>query len=325
MSIYRTLKGYSVKATEDDPDNVKEGQIWYESTEEVIKLAPKIGAWASGGNVNTARRQSTGAGTQTASIIAFGLGDGFSNATEEYDGSSWANQNNAPFAVYNAAGGGTQTAFVATGGDLGPAINAVTAEYDGTNWSTTNNHPASKNGSSGTGTQTALVSTGGNPSITATYYYNGSTWADQSATLSTGRSELTNGSCGTQTAALLVGGETPSSTYRAEVEEWNGTSWSEQNNITAARQVATSGTQTAAIAYGGEVAGPAVTAVTQVYDGTSWTTVAAMATAARARGGLGDGSTSIAALASSGHNGSGNIASTEEFTEAVTTRTADLS
>ena len=87
MSIYRTLKGYSVKAIADDPDNVKEGQIWYESTEEVVKLAPKIGAWASGANFPATKRLLAGFGTQTAAIAAGGSPN---NAlTFHYNGSAW--------------------------------------------------------------------------------------------------------------------------------------------------------------------------------------------------------------------------------------------
>jgi len=233
MPDFRTLKGLFIKHVSSDPSNLVEGDIWYNSTTRTLKCAPLIGAWSSGEDVNTARRQSKGAGTQTAMIIMGGYGPAFSNATEEYDGTDWTSATNAPFAVYNAYGGGTQTAFVVTGGDLGPAVNAVTAEWDGTNWSTTNNHPAPKNSASGTGTQTALVSTGGAPAPTvATFYYNGSTWADQSASLGTARYELTNASCGTQTAALLVSGDVPG--YVTNAEEWNGTAWSEQNDIPTA-------------------------------------------------------------------------------------------
>jgi len=324
MANYKDLHGFEIKHLSSDPANPIEGEIWYNTTTRTLKVAPLIGAWASGNNVNTARRQSKGAGTQTAMIIMGGYGPAFSNATEEYDGTDWTSATNAPFAVYNAYGGGTQTAFVVTGGDLGPAINAVTAEWDGTNWTTTNNHPAARNGSSGAGTQTALVSTGGSTPAptTATFYYNGSTWADQSASLGTARYELSNASCGTQTAALLVSGDVPG--YVANVEEWNGTAWSEQNDIpTATRQIATSGTQTAALAYGGETPGPAVTAVTLGYDGTNWATETSMATARRAVGGMGSGATSLAAVAASGHNGTANVATTEEYTKAVTVRSVD--
>jgi hypothetical protein len=49
-----------------------------------------VQAWAAGGNLGTARRSFAGAGTQTAGL-AFGgyYNQECSNATEEYDGSTW--------------------------------------------------------------------------------------------------------------------------------------------------------------------------------------------------------------------------------------------
>ena len=326
MATYKEIFGKKIQSLASDiPAAQGEGQIWYNETSDTFKTSVITSAWASGGAVNTARRQGSGAGTQTAALLYAGYGPAFSNALEEYNGSSWTTATAGPFSVYNAAGGGTQTAYVATGGDLGPAINTVTAEWNGASWSTESAFPAAKNGASGAGTQTALVSTGGSPAPTvATYYYNGTSWSDQSASLNTARYENTNSSCGTQTAALLVGGEVPP--FVANVEEWNGTAWSDQNAIpTATRQIATSGIQTSALAYGGEVPGPAVTAVTLAYDGTTWSTSTSMATARRGPGGLGEGALSTAALASSGHDGSANTDATEEFTVAAAVKTVTTS
>jgi hypothetical protein len=52
-------------------------------------FSPATGAWASGGNMGTARNSLAGAGTQTAGLGFGGSTGSFSNATEEYDGSSW--------------------------------------------------------------------------------------------------------------------------------------------------------------------------------------------------------------------------------------------
>ena len=57
---------------------------------------------------------------------------------------------------------------------------------------------------------------------------------------------------------------------KAETEEYNGTSWSEQNDAsTARRNTAGAGTQTAAFAAGGLTT--TSVADTEEYDGTSWT------------------------------------------------------
>ena len=86
MTTYRALKGYNIKSVTSDPANTKEGQIWYNSTTSSIKLSPVIGAWASGGNLNSASRFGGGIGTQTAAAKFSGTGT--EKVNEEYDGST---------------------------------------------------------------------------------------------------------------------------------------------------------------------------------------------------------------------------------------------
>ena len=91
---------------------------------------------------------------------------------------------------------------------------------------------------------------------------------------------------GTYTAALAAGGETPPVT--ANVESYDGSSWTEIANLnTARRALAGSGTQTAGIVYGGVPN----TAITESWDGTSWTEVADLGTAISTNGGAGTGNT----------------------------------
>src|SRR6056300_861765 len=79
------------------------------------------------------------------------------------------------------------------------------------------------------------------------------------------------GGSGTQTAALATGGDQyPAPRYSVLVEEYNGTSWSEQNDLpTQNKNMGTCGTQTATLSFGGST--PAATNVTNLYDGTNWT------------------------------------------------------
>jgi hypothetical protein len=69
------------------------GQVWYNGTTKALKFTDETfsSAWATGNNLNTARQQLAGAGTQTAAL-AFGgeLAPGYTGATEEYDGTTWA-------------------------------------------------------------------------------------------------------------------------------------------------------------------------------------------------------------------------------------------
>ena len=111
MSTYRTVKGYSIKKVTGDPSNPKEGQVWYNSTEQKIKARLTIAAaWASGGNLNTARHAITGFGTQTAGLGAGGQNGPVKNESEEYNGTSWTEGNNLSSPRFYAGGAGTQTA-----------------------------------------------------------------------------------------------------------------------------------------------------------------------------------------------------------------------
>ena len=60
----------------------------------------------------------------------------------------------------------------------------------------------------------------------------------------------TTSSAGTQTANVIMGGQRPGNT--SNVEEYNGASWSEVNNMPySAGNLCGTGTQTAALAFGG--------------------------------------------------------------------------
>ena len=109
--------------------------------------------------------------------------------------------------------------------------------------------------------------------------------------MNTARSAIAG--CGTQTAALAVAGQHPS---KANVEKYDGTSWTEVADVNTARQdLGGSGTQTAAIVFGGEPR----TAIAESWDNSSWTEVADLNTARYGLGGNSIG-TSTAALAVGG-------------------------
>jgi hypothetical protein len=120
---------------------------------------------------------------------------------------------------------------------------------------------------------------------------------------------------GIQTAALCCTGfcDTPSpNTFVAVVEQWNGTSWSNVNDVNTARQTAGSaGTVTSAVIYGGQ---PGQQAVTEQWNGTGWTEVADLGTGREGLG-KGTGASSGSALAV-GKDGSPNTL-TEQWTDPV--------
>ena len=83
MSDYKTIHGFTVKSYTTDPDNLIQGQVWYDKTNEVLQLqAAGAGAWSTGNNINTGRDMAGGAGIQTAAIIAGGGTSPHQNAIE---------------------------------------------------------------------------------------------------------------------------------------------------------------------------------------------------------------------------------------------------
>ena len=139
-------------------------------------------AYGSPGNQNTSRLDGVAQnGTSTAGLLFQGrTGPGPVNtqATEEWDGSTWTASNNYPVAMVFAQGAGTQTAAVGFGGDKMPGETAQTTccTYDGSSWTVANSlgtavtrHASAKNG-----TQTAALSFGGNiPGATQTEEFTG--------------------------------------------------------------------------------------------------------------------------------------------------------
>jgi hypothetical protein len=141
-------------------------------------------------------------------------------------------------------------------------------------------------------------------------------WAT-GGTLNTAR--YSTGSAGIQTAALAFGGITvPPVT--ALTESYNGTSWTEVNDLNTARTLGNAGTQTSALGFGGS---PGPTAITESWNGTSWTEVNDLNSARRNLGGAGADNTS--ALAFGGEDpGAVRIANTETWNGTSWTEVNDL-
>ena len=163
MTTYRQLKGYNVKRVDSDPTNPQIGQVWYNDTINQIKVRTQVAAaWASGGNLNTARTIN-GTGTQTAGLGFGGNAPPPSNnevgKTEEYDGSAWSEQNDLNTARLGMGGAGTQTAGLAFAGRLAAPPSTLkdeTEEYNGTAWTEQNDINTARINLGGCGTQQQL-------------------------------------------------------------------------------------------------------------------------------------------------------------------------
>jgi hypothetical protein len=161
MSTYYQIFGGKINVVSADPSNPIEGQIWYNTTSEVLKYQTvSLGSWASGGNLSASRRYMMGTGTQTAGLAIGGTPS--SNSTEEYDGTSWTGGGALGTGRYLAAASGTQTVAALFGGEqAGVGKVAITEEYNGTSWTGGGNMGTARNQLGGCGTQTAGLGFGG--------------------------------------------------------------------------------------------------------------------------------------------------------------------
>jgi len=319
MVAYTGIQGQNILIVSSDPSNPVEGQIWYNSTSNLLKgyQFATINSFASGGNMGTATYGAAGAGTQTAAVV-FGGGSPYTlGTTQLYDGTAWTtNPTSMSPGTYVLASAGTQTAALAFGGKTGPgAQSSQTQKFNGSTWSPTGSLGNARYTISGAGIQTAAlafggVKTPGEQGQAATESFNGTSWTAVNS-MNTARGN--SGGCGTQTAALVVAGTTfPSSVPSSAVEAWNGTSWTTVTSYPASRAFLRSfGTQTASVTCGG---GPVVTA-TNLWNGTSWTANPTGLSTGRSL--LSVAGDQTLGLAASGNAATGQTAATEEWTGAA--------
>ena len=87
MTTYKEIFGKYVKNYSSDPSSDAEGQIWYNTTSGTFKSEVLVAdAWASGGNLGTARYYIAAAGTQTAGLGFGGYTTTAVANTEEFTG-----------------------------------------------------------------------------------------------------------------------------------------------------------------------------------------------------------------------------------------------
>ena len=236
MTTYKEIKGTQIEVLASDPSNPVEGQVWYNSTSTALKgsVRTTVGSWATGGSLNTGRRQMAGAGTSSSAALGFG---GYlapppaapSALCESYNGTSWTEVGDLNTARRGLAGNGTQTSALAYGGNTG-SVSAKTNSWNGSSWTEVNDLGTARQQGGGAGVD--------------------------------------------NTSALYSGGFTPPSTYQTVVEKWNGTNWTEVTDINTGRYgVQGFGIVTSALICGGEAGGSNYYKNTELYNGSNWTEV----------------------------------------------------
>ena len=240
--------------------------------------------FGSAPNLNTARMYGNhaGTGTGTAGLIFGGFIDPSPNAMtncEEYDGSSWSNTGSLNVAGSFLNGFGTQSDTVT---NVNTPNYAGTERYNGTSWTALPNMAVSTPGglygnAAGTSGTNGYLTTLG-PTLAATEEFNESTniitaaaWAS-GGNLNNARDEGASSQNGLQTAALYFGGyyTDPAVAY---TEQYDGTSWTNKNNLNTARYSgAGAGTTTAALYSGGFSNPSTLQSAVEEFDGTNWAT-----------------------------------------------------
>ncbi len=78
MATYKEIRGSQIEAVATDPSNPVEGQVWYNTTSNVLKAhaLTAAGSWATGTSMNTARGTAAGMGTTSAGIVVGGQNAG---------------------------------------------------------------------------------------------------------------------------------------------------------------------------------------------------------------------------------------------------------
>jgi len=300
MATYKEIHGVKVQYRDSDATAI-EGDVWYNASTGKLRMYASLGSWSSGAN-NPAPSSLAfvGAfGTATAGVWVGGYVDdaSYSDATLEYDGTSWTEGNDLPGTFAAGASGtgiGTLTAGLLCGWYHSTAPHGYlddTLEYDGTNWTAGGDLPIGAGDGNSSGTQTAglyITGTSGFPTTRTAQSceYDGSSWT-AGEDVNTIRMRGMGNSVGTQTAGMLVSGSAPGA-VAANVEHYDGTNWSEGADVNTARaNGGANGISTAAIAYGGGT--PSATGATESYDGSSWTEVADLSTARAGNRGAGGG------------------------------------
>ena len=161
MTTYKEIRGTNIEVVSSDPSNPVLGQVWYNSTDNVVKgFYSNPGSWATGGDLNQGRNSLGGAGTQTAALAFGGFVPPSSAKTEAYNGTNWTEVNdlNTARQLFGAAGA-TNTAALAFGGS--PSTKTVTETWNGTNWTEVNDLNTAIKSLAGAGTNTAALAFGG--------------------------------------------------------------------------------------------------------------------------------------------------------------------
>ena len=329
MAAYKDLVGQKITVVTSNPPEPKTGQMWYNSTDGVLRGLGILEAFTSAPNLPSISFRRTGFGVQTAGVIAGGSSTSTNRltVTEEYNGSGYSVGGSLNEGRRLASGAGTQTAglfYLGAGPSSDTDVSTKNESYDGSSFSEVGDLTTARQGAAGDGTQIAAFAAAGSiapgPSAAAETW-DGSSWTNLPSVNTTRR--FLSGS-GSPSAAVIFGGEVnpsgPSDTRKA-TEEYNGSSWTTVTNMNsgAGALASSGGAQTDVISFAGRRSTTVNNA--EAYDGTTWSaSPATLATSRSMVAGLGSGT---AALCVTGETQPGPYTNvSEEYNKSTNTITA---
>ena len=273
-------------------------------------------SWTEVADLNTTRANLAGMGLYTASIAAAGRAPASSPTirgdVELWNGSSWTETTEVNTARAEVSGSGVPYTDVIVYG--GEPSTANTEFWNGSSWTELNNLSSAgsrisqnmgasasatlafQQASPGQTTEEWTAPSAFGKQIEGQLFFNSTanafketisdvpsaTWASGTS-INTSRQRL--GGAGLQTANVVFAGAEPSMSNKTE--EWNGSAWTEKNDINTARYGPFSfGVYNAAIAAAGYNGSTNVNSV-ESWDGTNWTEVAEVNSARRNSDGFG--------------------------------------
>jgi len=306
-------------------------------------------------DLNTAKKYVWMNGTTTAALIG-----GFtpsSETTESLDGTTWTEVSETSISHRSGSSSGARDDCIVYGTDNGPGYSGKTEQWNGSSWTEVSDLSTGRAYLGGTGStpdsQTATAFGGSAPSqTTATeewafppvtqdklkegmIFLSGGTtlkgfgkaagiptasWSS-GADMNTARAQPGMGAGNTNTDALAMGGyDNPPVQYKANIENYNGSTWTELNDLNTGRQFGGGGgTKNSAIVFGGTTG--SASALTETFDGTSATEVADLNTAKYVQGSASQVNT--AALSFGGYTTT-YVATTESWNGTSWTEVNDL-
>jgi len=279
------------------------------------------GSWASGGNMNTARANQSGAGAGQDSALAYG-GSGPGDLTESYNGTSWSElaEINTARTEANRGLGGTQTSALYVSGSNPTGIPSNVESWNGSSWTEIAEVNSARYNNTGAipNNTTGMIFGGENSGFkVTTEIWNGTSWTEVGDLLTPVNN---SGGAGTVTASICVGGQGPPNAAINETVTWNGSSWTEVTAINRnVRGMASAGVQTSALISGGDQ--PPYVVSTEFWNGSSWTELNNLSTAIGNNSGGGNAANAISA----GGNPGPVTAQTEEWTATNTLSTITIS